>query len=70
MVDYLRISDSVGNMSVHLVWVTKYLYHVLQGDIQQRTRDLLIQICNNEMVQSLKGVVNKAWVFIDEITIK
>jgi putative transposase len=46
-------------MSVHIVWVTKYRYHVLQGDIQQRTRDLLIQICNSENVQILKGVVSK-----------
>jgi putative transposase len=46
-------------MSVHLVWVTKYRYHVLVGDIQQRTRDLIIQICNSENVQILKGVVSK-----------
>ncbi len=46
-------------MSVHLVWVTKYRYQVLQGDIQQRTRDLIIQICNSENVEILKGVVSK-----------
>jgi len=59
MVDYRRTSHSVSKLSVHIVWVTKYRYHVLQGDIQQRTRDLLIQICNNENVQILKGVVSK-----------
>ena len=51
-------------MSVHLVWVTKYRYHVLQGDIQQRTRDLIIQICNSENVQILKGVVSKDHVHV------
>ncbi len=59
MVDYRKASHSVSRMSVHLVWVTKYRYHVLQGDIQNRTRDLIVQICNNENVQILKGVVSK-----------
>ena len=64
MVDYRRMSHSVSKLSVHLVWVTKYRYHVLQGDIQQRTRDLIIQICNIENVQILKGVVSKDHVHI------
>ena len=64
MVDYRRTSHSVSKISVHLVWVTKYRYHVLQGDIQQRTRDLIIQICNSENVQILKGVVSKDHVHI------
>ena len=59
MVDYRRTSHSVSKLSVHVVWVTKYRFHVLQGDIQQRTRDLKIQICNSENVQILKGVVSK-----------
>jgi len=64
MVDYRSTSHSVSKMSVHLVWVTKYRYHVLQGDIQQRTRDLIIQICNSENVQILKGVVSKDHVHV------
>ena len=59
MIEYRRTSHSVSKMSVHLVWVTKYRYQVLQGDIQQRTRDLIIQICNSENVEILKGVVSK-----------
>ena len=59
MVEYRKTSHSVSCMSVHLVWVTKYRFHILQGDIQQRTRDLIVQICNSENVQILKGVVSK-----------
>ena len=44
--------------------MTKYRYHVLQRDIQQRTRDLIIQICNGENVQILKGVVSKDHVHV------
>ena len=64
MVDYRKSSHSVSKLSVHLVWVTKYRFHVQQGDIQQRTRDLIIQICNSENVQILKGVVSKDHVHI------
>jgi putative transposase len=46
-------------MTVHLVWVTKYRYPVLQGDIQQRCRALIMQICDTEDVTILKGVVSK-----------
>ncbi len=59
MSNYRKNSHSVSNLSCHLVWATKYRYNVLQGDIQQRCRDLLIQICNSENVHILKGVVSK-----------
>ena len=54
-----RNSHSVSRLTVHLVWVTKYRYHVLRGDIQVRCRDFIIQICNAENVSILKGVVSK-----------
>jgi putative transposase len=57
-------SHSVSRLSVHIVWVTKYRYHVLTGDVQLRCRDLVIQICNAENVQILKGVVSKDHVHI------
>jgi putative transposase len=46
-------------LTVHIVWVTKYRYHVLKGDIQKRCRELIIQICDAEDVKILKGVVSK-----------
>ena len=59
MEEYRRSSHTVSRMSAHIVWVTKYRYHVLKGDVQKRCRDLLVQICNTENVQILKGVVSK-----------
>ncbi len=64
MVDYRLTSHSVSRLAVHIVWVTKYRYHVLKGDVQQRTRDLIVQICNSENVEILKGVVSKDHVHI------
>ena len=59
MVNYRINSHSISLLSAHIVWVTKYRYHVLKGDVQSRCRDLIIQICNSENVKILKGVVSK-----------
>ena len=50
---------TLTRLTVHLVWVTKYRYHVLHGDIKKRCRELLIQICNSENIEILSGVVSK-----------
>ena len=52
-------SHSVHNLQVHLVWITKYRYKVLQGDVQLRCRDLLRQVCDALDIQILKGVVSQ-----------
>ena len=52
-------SHTVSRLTAHLVWTTKYRYHVLKGDIQARCRELIIQVCDAEDVRILKGVVSK-----------
>ena len=52
-------AHTVSRMTTHLVWVTKYRYPVLTGEVQQRCRALIIQICDSEDVKILKGVVSK-----------
>jgi len=54
-----RSGHTVSILMVHIVWVTKYRYPVLKGDIQQRCRQLIMQVCDAEDVQILKGVVSK-----------
>ncbi len=54
-----RSGHTITNLMVHLVWVTKYRYPVLKGDIQSRCREIIIQICDAEYVQILKRVVSK-----------
>ncbi len=49
----------ITRLTVHIVWVTKYRYQVLRGEIQQRCRELIIQICDAEDIKILKGVVSK-----------
>ena len=49
---------TISHLTAHIVWVTKYRYPVLKGDIQSRCRDLIKQICIAEDVMILKGVVS------------
>ena len=54
-----RSGHTVSQMQAHIVWVTKYRYHVLRGEVQRRCRDLIVQICDAEDIRILKGVVSK-----------
>ena len=57
-------SHTVYNIEYHFVWVTKYRYQVLQGDIALRVRDLVRQTCEAFEIRILKGVVSKDHVHI------
>ncbi|MCW2119481.1 IS200/IS605 family transposase [Flavobacterium sp. 7A] len=58
--DFQRVNGhTVSRLTVHIVWATKYRYAVLQGDIKTRCRTILVQNCEAEGVQILKGVVLK-----------
>jgi len=57
-----RGSHTISQMQAHIVWVTKYRYEVLKGDIQKRCRDIIVQICDAEDIRILKGVVSKDYI--------
>jgi putative transposase len=59
MTEHRYGSHTVSRLTAHLVWITKYRYEVLKGDVQVRCRELIIQICDSEDVRILKGVVSK-----------
>jgi putative transposase len=56
--DLRKGSHTVSRLTCHIVWVTKYRFKVLKGDVQKRCRELLIQICEAEGIEILKGVVS------------
>ena len=41
MQDYKRGSHTIWDCKYHLVWVTKYRYPILAGDVGERARELL-----------------------------
>jgi len=57
-------SHTASRLTVHIVWVTKYRYHVLTGEVQKRSRDLIIQDCDALEIEILKGVVSKDHIHI------
>lgn len=57
-------SHTTTRITAHIVWVTKYRYPVLQGDIQKCCRELLIQMCDAEDISILKGAVSADHVHI------
>ena len=51
--DYRRGAHTVYDLKVHLVWVTKYRYKVLTGEIALRARDLIRQMCMTREIKIL-----------------
>ena len=57
-------SHTAYDIEYHFVWVTKYRYRVLVGDVALRVRELIRQTCEAFEIQILKGVVSKDHVHI------
>ena len=57
MAHYRKGSQAVYDIKYHFVWVTKYRYRVLQGDVALRLRELLRQGCEANGLKILKGSV-------------
>ena len=45
MSEYHHSGHAVWDIKYHLVWITKYRYKVLRGEVAERARDLLREIC-------------------------
>ena len=52
-------NHTIIQLQIHIVWVTKYRYKVLKGKIQERCREIIIQVCDAEDIRILSGVVSK-----------
>jgi putative transposase len=62
--EYRQGSHTKYKIEYHFVWVTKYRYHVLVGDLALRVRELVRQTCERHEIQILRGVVSKDHVHI------
>ena len=47
------------DLKYHLVWITKYRKKVLYGQVAERLRDLLREICKTKDVEIIKGSIAK-----------
>ncbi len=57
--EYRYGSHTVFKIQYHFVFVTKYRYPVLEGDVGLEVRELIRQTCNAFEIEILKGVVSK-----------
>ena len=48
----------------HLVWSTKYRSKILQGDIRLRVRDICRQVCSENGVDIMRGVLSSDHVYM------
>lgn len=48
----------------HVVWLTKYRFKVLRGDIEKRVREIIHRVCAENGVDIISGVVSNDHVHI------
>ena len=57
--DYQNSSHVKYDIKYHIVWITKYRYKILDTDIGQRLKLLLIQTCQSRGITIVSGHVAK-----------
>ena len=56
---YRKGPHTVYDIQYHFVWVTKYRYHILKGEVALRARELIRQTCEARQITILAGHVSK-----------
>ena len=64
MENYRTGSHSRFDIKYHFVWVTKYRRQVLYGDVGQRLRELVAEICKANEIEILSGHISKDHVHV------
>jgi putative transposase len=53
--EYRHAGHAVTDLKYHMVWITKYRYQVLRGDVAERAQELIRQICAAREVTIIRG---------------
>ena len=64
MTEYSKGSHTVFHHRYHLVWITKYRYRVLQGELRLRVRAIIAQVAEEMGVRIVNGVLSSDHVHI------
>ena len=59
MTNYRNGGHTVYEIKYHFVWITKYRYKILRGNIALRLRELLRQGCEAKEIQVIRGSISK-----------
>ena len=57
--EYKKGSHTIYNIEYHFVWVTKYRYKILEGNIAHRAREILRQGCQTNKITIVRGSVSR-----------
>jgi len=64
MENYRKSSHTIYDIKYHIVWITKYRKPVVRGEIAERLRDLIREICKARDIEILKGHVSRDHVHV------
>ena len=56
---YRTGGHTIYDIKYHFVWITKYRYQVLQGNVAVRLRELLRQGCEAKGLEIVRGSISK-----------
>ena len=54
---YRAASHTLFHHRYHIVWITKYRYRVLRGEIREHVREVIRQVCAELNVEIVRGVL-------------
>ena len=61
---YRKGSHSIYDLKYHIIWCTKYRYRVLGGEVAERVRVLIREICAANYVDIISGSISADHVHI------
>jgi putative transposase len=64
MTDYSHATHTVYHHRYHLVWITKYRYRVLQGQLRLRVREIIAQVAEEMGIKIVNGVLSSDHIHI------
>jgi putative transposase len=64
MTDYTKSSHTVFYHRFHIVWITKYRYKVLTGNLRIRIREIIAQAAEDLGIKIINGVLSADHVHI------
>ncbi len=62
--EYRHGVHSVVDVKYHVIWVTKYRYQILKGEVAIRARELIRQTCLSREITIVKGSIGKDHVHV------
>jgi len=58
MKEYNKSPHTIHRNHYHLVWITKYRYRVLQGNLRLRVREIIAQAAEEKGIKIINGVLS------------